>query len=102
MGASFQEMTPHILLHGSSWHTNLEKYLKLCSLPNGKISICRQKNECDLKNKISFGGVENIVGKEEHAGYHFFFLFPQCVSMMLMKDILPFFFDETASKCFKE
>ena len=30
MGASFQKMTHHIWLHGSSWHTNLEKYLQLC------------------------------------------------------------------------
>ena len=32
---------------------------------------CRQQNECDLRIKIGFGRIENIVGKRENAGNTF-------------------------------
>ena len=35
-------------------------------------------NVTEKKNKFVLGGVENIVGKGENAGYQHFLLFPQC------------------------
>ena len=40
-------------------------------------SICRQI-KCYSKFKVVFHRTENIVGKEENAGYQHFPLFPQC------------------------
>ena len=55
------------------------------SLPNDKILHWSQLKPFadDIKNvtetlKLVLGRVENIVGKEENAGYQHFLLFPQC------------------------
>ena len=51
--------------------------LTLCRRTN--FCICRRQYKCNLKTEILFLGlVENIVGKEENAGYQHFLLFPQC------------------------
>ena len=38
---------------------------------------CRRQNEYDYKIQIMLGMAENIVGKEENAGYQHFLLYPQ-------------------------
>ena len=55
------------------------------SLPNNKIlDLSKLKAFADDKNKVieklkfDMGRVENLVGKEENAGYQHFLLFPQC------------------------
>ena len=60
--------------------------LKFNSLPNDKILdwskfkaiIADDKINVNEKLKFDIGGVENIVGKGENAGYQHFLLFPQC------------------------
>ena len=55
------------------------------SLPNNKFldwselkAFADGKLNVALKQNIFLGLVENIVGKEENAGYQHFLLFPQC------------------------
>ena len=55
------------------------------SLPNGKIldwsrlkAFAHDKNSLTEKLKFVLDRVENIVGKEENAGYQDFLYFPQC------------------------
>ena len=51
------------------------------SLPNDKIFNFSKLKACaDKKIRLKFvmEWVENIMGKGENAGYHHFFLFPQC------------------------
>ena len=55
--------------------------LRLNSLPNDKFldwSKLKAFANNNLKMKILFGWVENIVGKGENAGYQHFLLFSQC------------------------
>ena len=54
------------------------------SLPNDKFQILSKfkaiaddKKNVNQKQKIFLGWVENIVGKEENAGYQHFLFFPQ-------------------------
>ena len=58
---------------------------KLSSLPNDKMldqfkleTFADGKKKVTEKLKIVWGRVENIVGKQENAGYQHFLLFPQC------------------------
>ena len=39
------------------------------------------KINVNIKLKLGFGRVENIVGKGENAGYQHFLLFPQCFQL---------------------
>ena len=55
------------------------------SLPYGKIldpsklkAFAYYKLKLIKMAKIVLNTIENIVGKEENAGYHYFLLFPQC------------------------
>ena len=57
----------------------------LNSLPNDKIfNVSKLKGFADNKINVAqmlismFNKIENIVGKEENAGYQHFLLFPQC------------------------
>ena len=45
--------------------------LKLKAFADDKLNVTQ-------KLKFALGRVENIVGKEENAGYQHFLLFPQC------------------------
>ena len=40
------------------------------------------------KLKFAFGRVENIVGKEENAGYQHFLLFSQCFQWLSSPEVL--------------
>ena len=55
---------------------------KLTLLQNFRLvqieSMCRRQNKGDWKFQIWLWRVENIVGKEENAGYQHFLLFPHC------------------------
>ena len=77
LGASFQKMAHHILLHGSSCRTNFEKYLKLCR-------------------------VENIVRKEEIDCYKQIFLFLLFVLVAKLKPNQHYFFDCRYYREFKD
>ena len=61
------------------------EYKLLNPLPNGKILLqSKLKAIADIKLKVIqmakfvLDKTENIVGKEENAGYQHFLLFPQC------------------------
>ena len=69
--------------------------LNICSLPNDKIldsikfkTLADDKISMARKSKFLFGRVENIVGKEENAGYQHFPLFPQCFQTNSCKGLL--------------
>ena len=47
-------------------------------------SICRRQNNRDSVNEVVSGGIENIVGKGENAGYQHFLLFPQCFQKVFL------------------
>ena len=60
-------------------------FIQFNSLPKGKIldstklkAFADDKINVTQKLKFAVGRVENIVGKEENAGYQHFLLFPQC------------------------
>ena len=50
---------------------------KILGLPRLK-AFADDKSNVTLNIKVVFHWIENIVGKEENAGYQHFFLFPQC------------------------
>ena len=63
---------------------NHDMTLAVNSLPNDKIfdwtklkAFADDKINVNEKLKLGLGRVENIMGKEEHAGYQHFLLFPQ-------------------------
>ena len=68
---------------GSNWPRGLGNMCN--SLPNDKIldwskskAFASNKIIVNQKLKFDMGMVENIVGKEENAGYQHFLLYPQC------------------------
>ena len=50
---------------------------KFWACPNRK-HLQTTKSNVTQNNKVVFHRIENIVGKEENAGYQHFLLFPQC------------------------
>ena len=61
----------------------MDFYLNL--LPDNKIldwsklkAFADDQSNVTQNIKVVFHGIENIVGKEENAGYQHFLLFPQC------------------------
>ena len=65
------------------------------SLPNGTIlALTKFKTFADDKILVTqtlefvLGGVENIVGKGENAGYQHFLLFPQCFLKLSLPEVL--------------
>ena len=63
------------------------------SLPNNKIldwskfkAFADDNVNVNKELKFDMGRVENIVGKEENAGYQHFLLYPQCFKSLLPQD----------------
>ena len=63
----------------------VSRYWDFNSLPNDKIldwskfkSLADDKINVTQNLKFVLGRIENILGKEENAGYQYFLLFPQC------------------------
>ena len=50
---------------------------KILGLPKLK-AFADEKSNVTQNIKVVFHRIENIVGKEENAGYQYFLLFPQC------------------------
>ena len=66
-------------------HWKAKEEISITLLPNDKIldwselkALADDKINVTQKLTVSSGWVENIVGKEESAGYQHFLLFPQC------------------------
>ena len=66
-----------VLLFGKEFRVNPLPDDKILGLPKWK--ACTDNKLNVIQNiKVVFHRIENIVGKEENAGYQHFFLFPQC------------------------
>ena len=82
ISCSFQHYFSYIMVVSARIHTSLEF---LYSLSNNKIlvesnlkDLADAKINATFKTNLIWGGVQNIVGKGENAGYQHFLLFPQC------------------------